>query len=272
MADGTTLRAAADNLTLANNFLFNGAATVDTQAFALTLGGLLSGDGPLTKTGSGGVTLTRDNTYLGGTLIQQGVIGVGRNTALGSGAATMSGGTTLRAAADNLTLANAFTLNGAATVDTQAFALTLGGLLSGDGPLTKTGTGGLTLTRDNTYLGGTLLQQGAIGVGRNTALGTGAVTMEGGTTLRAAAADLTLANAFTLNGAATVDTQAFALTLGGVLGGTGSLTKTSSGVLTLTGDNSYSGDTTVSGGVLQIGGAGRLGQGDYAGAIALSGG
>jgi autotransporter-associated beta strand protein len=96
--------------------------------------------------------------------------------------------------------------------------------------------------------------------------------MSGGTTLRAAVADLTLANAFLLNGAATVDTQGFAMTLGGVMSGAGPLTKTGLGSLTLTGNNSYAGDTTVSDGMLQIGGAGRLGQGDYAGSIGINAG
>ena len=108
------------------------------------------------------LTLTGDNSYAGGTFLQQGAIGVGRNTALGSGAVTMSDDTTLRAVAADLTLANAFTLNGAATVDTQAFALTLGNTVSGSsGELRKTGAGALILT-NTTSLSGVDVQAGAL--------------------------------------------------------------------------------------------------------------
>ncbi|MFN7594450.1 MAG: autotransporter-associated beta strand repeat-containing protein, partial [bacterium] len=271
----------------------------------------------ITKTGAGTLNLWGNNTYAGGTLLQQGTIGVGHNNALGTGALTMEANTTLRALIGNLTLGNAVTLNGGATIDTQSFALTLSGIVSGVGALTKTGTGdliltgdnsytgdttvnagtlqiagagrlgegnyaggialnggvfrysssadqtlsgvisgsgsvtkestdsALTLTGNNTYTGGTLLQQGTLGVGHNNALGTGALAMSAGTTLRAVIDNLNLANAITLNGAGTVDTQAFAMTLGGIVSGTGDLTKTGTGTLTLSGTNSYTGDTTV---------------------------
>ncbi|MCA3357762.1 MAG: autotransporter-associated beta strand repeat-containing protein, partial [Roseomonas sp.] len=272
MEANTTLRALMGNLTLGNAVTLNGGATIDTQSFALTLSGIVSGVGALTKTGTGdliltgdnsytgdttvnagtlqiagtgrlgqgnyaggialnggvfrysssadqtlsgvisgsgsvtkdgadsALTLTGNNTYTGGTFLQQGTLGVGHNNALGTGALAMAAGTTLLAAANNLNLANAVTLNGAGTVNTQAFGFTLGGIVSGAGDLTKTGDGTLTLTGNNTYTGGTFLQQGTLGVGHNNALGTGALTMAAGTTLLAAANNLNLANAVTLNG------------------------------------------------------------------------
>ena len=333
MATGTTLRAVVGGLTLGNNVTLNGAATIDTQSFALTLSGIVSGMGALTKTGSGDLiltgdntytgntvvsagtlrvagtgrlgqgnyaggialnggalrysssadqtlsgvisgsgsvtkdgadsvlTLTGNNTYTGGTLLQQGVIGVGHNNALGTGALTMEANTTLRAVIGNLNLANAITLNGAATVDTQAFAMTLSGLMDGTGALTKTGAGTLTLTGDNSYTGGTFLREGVLGVGHSNALGTGALSMDANTTLRAVIGNLNLANAITLNGAATVDTQAFGMTLSGLMDGAGALTKTGAGTLTLTGDNSYTGGTFLREGVLGVGHINALGTG-----------
>ena len=50
-----------------------------------------------------------------------------------------------------------------------------------------------------------------------------------------------------------------ALTYGGVISGTGSLTKSGTGTLTLTGDNTYTGGTTISAGTLQIGNGGTTG-------------
>ena len=60
-------------------------------------------------------------------------------------------------------------------------------------------------------------------------------------------------------------------TLSGVISGTGSLTKSSSGRLTLTGANTYTGTTTINGGSLVIGGSGSLGSGTYAGNIVDNG-
>ncbi len=48
---------------------------------------------------------------------------------------------------------------------------------------------------------------------------------------------------------------------------TASLTKNGTGTLTLTGNSSYAGDTIVNGGTLLVDGAGKLGAGNYAGAI-----
>ncbi len=123
------------------------------------------------------------------------------------------------------------------------------------GVLVKTGAGSLTLTGDNSYSGGTLLQGGTLGVGSKTALGSGPLAMSDGTTLRAAADKLTLANAVSLSGTGNIDTQAYNMTLSGAISdgtSTGSLTKRGSGTLTLTGAPSYSGNTTIAEGTLAM--------------------
>jgi len=121
------------------------------------------------------------------------------------------------------------------------------------GILVKTGPGSLTLSGDNSYSGGTWLQGGTLGVGSNTALGSGPLAMSDGTTLRAAADRLTLANPVSIGGVGNIDTRAYNMTLSGAItdGATaGSLTKRGSGTLTLTGATSYSGNTSIADGTL----------------------
>ncbi|WYP26732.1 phosphatase PAP2 family protein [Alkalihalobacillus sp. FSL W8-0930] len=55
--------------------------------------------------------------------------------------------------------------------------------ITGDGMLTKQGTGTLTLTGDNSYAGGTLLQGGTLEATSETAFGTGDLYVEDGTVL-----------------------------------------------------------------------------------------
>jgi YVTN family beta-propeller protein/autotransporter-associated beta strand protein len=74
------------------------------------------------------------------------------------------------------------------TFDTLANNATLTGTISGPGTLTKIGTGTLTLTADNSYSGGTTIQDGTLVAGTPStaqeisfALGTGDVFLKGGT-------------------------------------------------------------------------------------------
>jgi autotransporter-associated beta strand protein len=194
----------------------------------------------LTKTGAGTLTLTGANIYTGGSLVSAGTL------------------------AGNTTSLQGNIENNAAVVFDQTSAGTYAGLMSGTGSLTKTGVGDLTLSGANTYSGGTTISQGAIIAGSDWALGTGAVTMEGGATL-GFSGNRSLVNAFILNSLATFDTSSGNGTLSGVVSGAGSLTKNGAGILTLAGNNTYSGRTTVNAGTLEV--TGTLGGGSYAGNI-----
>ena len=116
----------------------------------------------------------------------------------------------------------------------------------------KEGEGTLTLSGNNSYTGGTLVNEGTLAVGSSTALGRGILSLADDTTLQAAANGLTLANAIQLLGAATVDTQSNTLTLSGSISGTGGLDKIGSGTLTLTGVSTYTGETNVNAGILNV--------------------
>src|SRR5262249_56806502 len=89
-------------------------------------------------------------------------LAVGYNSPLGQALPIFTNGTTLQAAANGLSLANAMTLNGTGTMDTQANALTLSGNIGGSGALTKIGSGTLTLSGPSTYTGATNVNAGTL--------------------------------------------------------------------------------------------------------------
>lgn len=239
--------------------------------------------GSLIKTGANTLTLTGDNSYSGGTQLQGGTLGVGSSTALGTGTLAMSDATTLQAATDGLTLANAVTLSGIGNIDTQAYEMTLSGAISDgatSGGLAKLGTATLTLSGANTYSGPTGVMAGTLRAGSATGFSPRSAFVV------ATNGQLDL-NSFSqtigsLSGAGNVSLGTATLTTGGdnstttfsgQIAGSGGLTKTGSGTFTLasagnngasgtgalmkddstSSGNTYSGATTVAAGTLQAG-------------------
>ncbi|MCX6872560.1 MAG: autotransporter-associated beta strand repeat-containing protein, partial [Verrucomicrobia bacterium] len=157
-----------------------------------------------------------------------------------------------------------------ATSGTYTFS---GGPLAGTGTLTKSGNGNLEINANNTYSGGTIIDTGKLTMAdqKNGALGTGPVTLNGGTlqanrintanpltvTVGRLSADGgwggTWSGPVTLNGDLTVyvpgyDRVSFSGNIGGVGGliveGGGSLPGAGNGVI-LGGNNTYSGETRL---------------------------
>jgi len=140
-----------------------GGGTIDTNSFNLTLSGILSGPGGLTKISPGTLTLTGNNLYTGGTAINGGVLAVASDANLGDPSGPLSfGGGALQALA-SFTSDRGMTLNtGGGTIDSNGFNLTLNGVISGPGGLTKIGTGTLSLEGENSYTGPTLVENGRL--------------------------------------------------------------------------------------------------------------
>jgi outer membrane autotransporter protein len=265
MSDATTLQAAAQDLKLANAITVSGIGNIDTQAFGLTLSGAIADGatpGGLAKLGAGTLTLSGANSYSGPTGVITGKLQAGSATGFSPRSAFfVAANGQLDLGNFNQTigsLAGSGKVSlGTATLATGAdnSASTFSGQISGSGALAKTGSGTFTLASANTYEGGTLLKAGQLNVGDSGALGSGALSMDDGTTLGFATDRLDLANNVALTGTQdpVIDTGAFTETLSGVISGTGFLTKEGSGTLITKGANTYSGATVVATGKLLAG-------------------
>ena len=207
--------------------VLNAGLTTGANDTSTTYGGVVSGVGPLTKSGTGTFTLTGVNTYSGGTTVAAGTL-EGNTVSLQGNVAIAAPGTLLF---------------------TQPTNGTFAGNLTGAGALTKAGAGVLTLSGTNSGMTGiTNLNGGTIAIGSAANIGAGNLAFNGGTLQTTAV--LTLANTATLGaGGGTVQADA-ATTMSGVISGAGALTKTGVGNLTLSGANSYAGGTTVTAGTL----------------------
>lgn len=286
----------AANVVLADPLTINNAAT----SAALTLSGVISGAGGITKTGTGPLVLSAANTFTGGVNLSAGSLRVGNNAALGTGTATIGNTTTLmanstasRTLANALSLSGSFTLGdaansgalnltGAATLtgDTQitnATYVSMSGAI-GDGgntrSLTKAGNGTLVLSGNNSYTGGTVIAGGVLELGANNRLSdSGNVTISSGTfdlggfteTISAfsatAAANVT-AGTLNATGGYSFSNASGTITVNATLGGgAAALTKTGAGTVVLTGAGSYSGGATISAGAVQVGSNTALGTG-----------
>jgi outer membrane autotransporter protein len=145
---GSIVGNVSDNGTLA----FNRTDTV-------TFSGSISGTGAVSQAGTGTVILTGDNSYIGGTTISAGTLQLGNGGTSGSIVGNV---------ADNGT----FVFN-------RSDMLTLNGVISGTGTVNQIGAGTTILTGNNSYSGGTSVTNGTLEANSATALGTGAVVVNG---------------------------------------------------------------------------------------------
>ena len=131
---------------------------------------------------------------------------------------------------------------------------TIAAEVAGSAGLSKTGTGTLVLSGDNTYTGGTAVNAGGLQIGA-------------GGTSGSISGDVALGLATTLS-----LNRVDSVSLAGAITGTGALLKQGAGTLQLTGANSYSGGTTVADGSVIVGDGGTSGAIAAAGDLSLTGG
>jgi autotransporter-associated beta strand protein len=228
------------------------------------------------------LTLAGNNTYSGGSTIQNGTLQLGNTAALGAGPLAVNGGT-LDMAGYSVT---APSFSGAAGTITNSASNSLatlsvnqstntafnGTIADGAGQvgLYKSGPGMLTLGNANAYSGGTAIAAGTLQLGNTAALGSGALAANGGmldmagygaTVSSFSGASGVVTNSSTGTLATLTVNQAINTTFSGQLNdaaGQVGLYKTGAGTLTLNNVNDYSGPTTVNAGVLYTGKAGAL--------------
>ncbi|RJG77603.1 fibronectin-binding autotransporter adhesin ShdA [Salmonella enterica] len=195
-----------------------------------TLDNNVTGEGQIVKSGSDELIVTGDNTYSGGTTIDDGVLMADNADSLGTGAVANSG-------------------------VLQVGEGELENTLSGAGSLVKTGTGELTLSGDNTYSGGTTIDDGVLIAANVNALSGGDVDNSGTLMLDANGA-FELANVTTHSGATT------ALAAGSTLDA-GQLTQEDGSTLSIdlgaaTDEAMITADSVTLGGTLNVTGIGSV--------------
>lgn len=272
--------------------LLSSNTTIDVAADSAVLfekGAVIVGAGSLTKAGDGVLTLSGgNNNYTGGTTVEGGTLRAGgAGTLVANTAYTVNGGT-LDLNNFDLTMASLTGTGGTVALGSSKLTVnqngsrntTFAGAITGNGSLTKSGTGTLLLTGTNTYMGGTTVNSGTLRAGAAEAFVTNtAYTVDGGT-LDLNNYDLTMASLAGTGGAIALGSSRLTVSqstgvstiYAGVVTGNGSVTKSGAGTLTLTGASTYSGDTTIAGGTLQFGNGRSGGDSRLGGNIRVAGG
>jgi fibronectin-binding autotransporter adhesin len=220
--NGSIINNSTATQTINADLAFAATRIVDASTGDITIGGVISGSGGLTKNGSNQLTLTGANTYTGTTTINAGTLQVGSGSTTGSLSASTS------------------ITNDANLVFNRSNDLTVSNTIGGTGNLTKSGAGTLTLSGNNTYTGTTTINAGTLEIGASGRLNSGSYSN-------------TISNSGTF-----IYSGANAQTLSGAITGTGALTKNGSATLTLSGANTYSGTTTINAGTLATSGANKI--------------
>ena len=263
--------------------------TVNTTASDL-YDGTLAGNLLLTKTGAGILTLAgAGNTNTGLNTVNGGELdlNVTAGSAIGAGGVTVTAGTLMNLAGDQIDdgatvtvndtwdmNSNAETvaaLNGSGSIVNDDSVLTVSGTvdssfsgtIDGYGGLTKSGSATLTLSGANSYVGATTVASGSLKVGALNTLPVVTDLTLGGTgtigTLDLNGNNQRVASISTSGSGGTI-TSAMSATLtvnnstadvfDGLLTGNMSLTKINTGTLTLNAANNYTGATTVRAGTV----------------------
>lgn len=268
-AKGGALQVSGVTVELDNDVTLGTGGLIVQSGGDLRLSGKVDGTGALTVNGAL-VTLTGVNTYSGGTVLNGGGLVLANASAMGTGSLTVDGQASLFTSTANLVLANDVSLTTGGRLLLQSnSAVTLAGDISGAGELFKEGAATVTLTGDESYGGGTVIDIGTLALGAGasmTTTGTVQLTSTGTAfDMSAATADQTIGGLSGVTGSQ-VNLGAHTLsvagtgseTFAGVLSGSGGFA-VASGQQTLSAVNTYTGATSISeGATLLLNGDGSI--------------
>jgi len=282
-------------VTLQANTVWN-VSDAAAGVFNLNSGGVIGQNGgvfSITKTGAGKVTLGAVNTFGGGFILNDGTVNVNNAKGLGTGMFTINGGSFDNSSASaslTWTNNNSITVNGdftyvgtnatntgsgvvslgsgvgtARQITVTASTLTMGGNISNGSTgnsIIKAGAGTLTLSGNNSFTGGIVVNAGLLGAGSNNAWGTGNVTFSGGSI---DLSGVTLQNDIIFaSNAASSNVLSAKQVFNGTISGTGTwgYNGFSQGSVTFNADNSgWSGNISLSGAAMRLGQATSAGTG-----------
>jgi autotransporter-associated beta strand protein len=258
--------------TLALNFgPGNTAEAVIFNSAAVTLGGVISTTGGVTKFGGGTLTLAGANTFTGGLTINGGTVAFTADNNLGAAGGAITFGIPTNSASPNglglqytgtapFTLTrNLVTNSFGGVLAPVAVPLTLNGTISGPGAFAFNLAGSASsiyeVNGTNTYQGDTYLNFGQISIASDAAFGSSKViqinsgTSTDGIDLRA---DWTTSRTIHMRSAGDVNTNGFNATLNGPIVGSATLTKNNNGTLTLTAASPYTGVLSINAGEVRL--------------------
>jgi autotransporter-associated beta strand protein len=232
-----------------------GKLTVGGNNASTTYAGVITGNGSLTKTGSGTLTLMGKNDFTGSVTINSGTLAFNVPSNLGIGTnITLAGGTLAPTGTASLSRTIGVTGDSAMSVS-SGNTLTLTGALVASNALTKTGAGTLALTAASPSYSGTMqISAGTVSIANPNALTGGTtklVVLDGGTFQSTTSLTLNRTISLTSNGG-NIDTAPGIVLNSGPITGSGGFTKTGPGTLSLGGSSSYAGTTTVAAGMLSL--------------------
>mgnify|MGYP003338785179 FL=1 len=253
---------------LGSGAITNNANLVFKRSDAVGIANVISGTGNVKQEGSGTLTLSAANTYIGKTYVNAGTLAISQDSNLGAAPSSVQ--------ADQLVVNNAsvyfypvfssssvnrgLTLFGSGTFNTSTGStVAWAGPITGDN-LVKVGAGSLSLTNTNSHAS-TAVNAGILYVSADEQLGSvpstsaaSAVILDGGT-LQATTSFTTATNRglrIDSNGGTIMVDTGLNLVYAGGVSGAGALEKTGAGNLVLGGALTYTGSTTTSAGGLII--------------------
>ena len=258
--DGTANESTNRPITLNSS---GGTFNVANESAGLSLLGVISGTGSLTKTGPAALSLSNMNTFTGPLVINGGTVTVnslansGVISAIGAGnSIVLNGGGLFYSAFGTVATDRPVTLNGGGSLGPGNGTVQFSGPITGTGELNIEGPGMLILSSTNTYSGATTVTNTTVQLANGNAIpNTSAVSLK-------AAAKLDLNNSNETIGSlgggsasgGNVDLGSGTLITGGddsstaydgVISGTGGLTKAGTGTMTLTRTSTFTGPLTI---------------------------